>query len=967
MRVSVRSLWLGLVLLALVAGAQAQDLDVTFRFLPDLSTTEPPAVVRAFLPGSFNDWGPNDNGRIAVGAPSSMDFVAADNEYRKVVRLRVGNTYEYKIHYHLSADGSNYVWLTDPLNDQTDGTTFNDSVIEVRDPMVFQPAREQEGTGAVQAVSASLLGTQAFTEITFEVDGVAQDGLPFFDAGTGIFRYELPEPAACGVQFKISATDAAARTVSAEVGVVPPAVEDAPRPAGVEDGVTYAADPTKVTLSLFAPHKCFVYVLGDFNDWQAQPEYLMKRDAATPDSVHWWLQIDGLTPGVEYAFQYLVDGDLRIADPYSEKVLDPNADGAIPAATYPNLKPYPVGQTDQIVGVLQTDRQPFPWTDFERPPQQDLVLYELLVRDFIGRHDYATLADTLDYLVRLGVNAVELMPVAEFDGNLSWGYNPGFYFAPDKYYGPADDLKRFIDAAHRRGLAVILDVVYNHATGQSPFVRLYNTGGFGPPTADNPWFNAEAPPGSFSFFYDVNHESTATQYWLDRVNAYWLDAFNVDGFRFDFTKGFTNQPGDGGRYDASRIRLLKRIADRLWAVDPSAYVILEHFGEDREERELAAYRTDEGLPGMMLWNNANFQYNEATMGYHGGGQSNFAHAYFGAGGRGWTLPHLVSYMESHDEQWLMFKNRRFGACANSPFGGSRCDTDPGAYNVRDLPVALDRMKMAGAFFLLLPGPKMLWQFGELGYGFGNQGEQCLKPGDGSNGDCAASAPGRVDAKPIRWDYRADPLRQKLYRTWAALLHLRRAHAVFRSTETQVDLDVDGAVKTIRFSHPAMNVFLIGNFGVAPTEAVSFAFPSEGLWYEYFTGEVRDSAQDDAVSLLPGEFRLYTSVQLPLPEPGLITVGVEDEAEAPQALRLWQNYPNPFNPATTIRYTLPVAGPVRLEVFDVLGRRVAVLVDGVAPPGTREVTFDARGLPGGTYFYRLLSGRRIETRAMLLIK
>ncbi|WP_243664309.1 alpha-amylase family glycosyl hydrolase [Rhodothermus marinus] len=92
-------------------------------------------------------------------------------------------------------------------------------------------------------------------------------------------------------------------------------------------------------------------------------------------------------------------------------------------------------------------------TDFERPPAHELVIYELLIRDFVARHDYATLIDTLDYLERLGVNAIELMPVAEFDGNISWGYNPAFHLALDKYYGPADDLKRFVDECHRRGIA----------------------------------------------------------------------------------------------------------------------------------------------------------------------------------------------------------------------------------------------------------------------------------------------------------------------------------------------------------------------------------------------------------------------------------------------------------------------------------------------------------------------------------
>ena len=313
-----------------------------------------------------------------------------------------------------------------------------------------------------------------------------------------------------------------------------------------------------------------------------------------------------------------MDGDLRIADPYTEKVLSTN-DAFISADTYPNLKPYPQGQTEQLVSIAETGQTPFNFSAFTRPEQGELVIYELLVRDFIESHDYATLRDTLDYLDRMGVNAIELMPVSEFDGNESWGYNPATYFAPDKYYGPKEDLQQFIDEAHQRGIAIILDVVYNHQTGQSPFIRLYNEGTFGAPTADNPWANTEARH-PFNVFYDNNHESALTQQWLDRVNEHWLTEYNVDGFRFDLSKGFTqtNTLGDvgaWGQYDQSRIDLLTRMADAIWSVDDRAYIILEHFAETSEEQVLASYRTGEGLPGMMLWNNQHGPYNQISMGF----------------------------------------------------------------------------------------------------------------------------------------------------------------------------------------------------------------------------------------------------------------------------------------------------------------------------------------------------------------
>jgi 1,4-alpha-glucan branching enzyme len=159
---------------------------------------------------------------------------------------------------------------------------------------------------------------------------------------------------------------------------------------------------------------------------------------------------------------------------------------------------YPVGKADGIVSVFQTAQTPYEWQveEFVKPLKQDLIIYELLVRDFVSARNYQTLIDTINYLKNLGINAIELMPVSEFEGNSSWGYNPSFYFAPDKYYGTKNDLKEFIDVCHQNGMAVILDMVLNHSYGQSPLVQLYfdgSAGDYGQPTPLNPWYNETSP------------------------------------------------------------------------------------------------------------------------------------------------------------------------------------------------------------------------------------------------------------------------------------------------------------------------------------------------------------------------------------------------------------------------------------------------------------------------------------------
>lgn len=730
-----------------------------------------------------------------------------------------------------------------------------------------------------------------------------------------------------------------------------------PRPEGVIDGVT--PDPSgSASFSLYAPGKEYVYLIGDFTDWEVDPAYFMSRYEAGPDSVHFWTEVDGLPADTPVRFQYLVDGEIRIADPYSPLLLDRSHDGSISSSTYPDIPEYPTGDAEHMVGVFSIDSEPYEWqeTDFQAPEQKDLVIYELLLRDFLGAHDWETLTDTLDYLDRLGINAIELMPIQEFDGNLSWGYNPAFYFAPDKYYGPADDLKRFIDEAHSRGIAVILDVVYNHITGQSPFVRLFNEGVYGPATDDNPWVNREARH-PFNVFNDVNHEYAGTKYWLDRANEYWLTEYKVDGFRFDLSKGFTqtfySSVGAWGQYDAGRIAILKRMADAVWEVKPDAYVILEHFGGLQEERELTEHRVDEGLPGMMVWNNMNRAYSQSAMGYLSdtGFSSDLSGTYYK--NRGFNVPNVISYMESHDEQWLMYRNKAYGPSS-------------GSYDVTQLGTALDRMKLVGAFFFTVPGPRMIWQFGELGYGFGQN--ECLR-NEGSD-ECPAGAPGRTDQKPIRWQYRNDPLREKLYKTWSALINLRNGHEVFTSLETEVDMDVrqGRAVRWIRLSHPTMDAVVFGNFSTTE-QAAAMDFVGEGTWYDFFSGEsVAIGAAPEAMTLLPGEFHVYTSEPVDSPEPGLITVGAESPvAEMPGRAMLEQNYPNPFASETQIEYATSTSGNVTLEVFDVLGRRILVLVDEPQAAGRFAVSLDGGELAPGTYLYRLRTGDRVETRRMVKVR
>ncbi|HEX8505533.1 MAG TPA: alpha-amylase family glycosyl hydrolase [Hymenobacter sp.] len=711
------------------------------------------------------------------------------------------------------------------------------------------------------------------------------------------------------------------------VFVVRPAVTVAALPAGAKDGITYLAGGTSVILNLTAPNKQFVYVLGEFNKWQAEPSSYMNQ---TPDGTRWWVQINGLTPGREYAYQYLVDGTLRVADPYSEKILQAGDDAFIPAETYPNLKPYPAGATTGNVSVLQTNQAAYQWqtATFTRPARTDMVIYELLVRDFVARHDYKTLRDTLNYLQRLGVNTIGLMPVNEFEGNESWGYNPSFYFAPDKYYGTKDELKRFIDECHARGMAVVLDMVLNHSFGQSPMVQMYFDNG--KPAANSPWFNADATH-PFNVGYDFNHESAFTKYFSKRVMEFWLQEYRVDGYRFDLSKGFTqvnnaNNVGAWGNYDQSRINIWKDYYDFMKSVDPNVYCILEHLADNSEEKVLADY-------GMMLWGNMNESYNEATMGYVNS-KADFSGGYFGA--RTWTSPNLVTYMESHDEERLMFRNLQFGNQANP------------AHNVKDLNVALARTEAAAAFFFTVPGPKMVWQFGELGY---DVSINTCADGTTINNDC------RTANKPIRWNYYQNANRRKLYNVYRDLIALKKTQPVFETgTYTQ---QLSSATKSIHLTDASLSVTVIGNFDVN-VASINPEFQRTGKWYNYLSGDSITVANATAsISLQPGEYAVYTSRNLRKSATVLAT-----KARRTDALRLTAS-PNPSSRTARIEYELTAAGPVTLTVHNLLGATLRTERVARQAAGGHEALLPVDHLADGVYLVRVTTGQLTQTTRLVV--
>lgn len=613
----------------------------------------------------------------------------------------------------------------------------------------------------------------------------------------------------------------------------PGAVKTGTMPAGLKHGINILNNST-VTLVLYdkdksGNHKDFAHVVGDFNDWRLsndEQSQMFRDDAAGC----WWITIDALDPAKEYAFQYYIgktDGDpVRVADPYARKILDPWNDQYISSTTYTDNKTYPEGAIG-TVSVFRTQPEPYTWQvpNFEIPARDNLVIYEMLFRDFTSTGDINGAMEKLGYLQSLGVNAIELMPVQEFDGNDSWGYNPAFFFAMDKAYGTDRMYKQFIDACHQRGMAVILDVVYNHATGSNPFAAMWWDSQNNRTAANNPYFNVVAPH-PYSVFHDFNHESELVREFVKRNLRFLLEEYKIDGFRFDLTKGFTNKPSTESNahvYDESRIAILKDYNNAVKAVKPDAYVILEHFADDREETELS----DEG---MMVWRNMNWNYCQSAMGYKE--ESDFSRTYYNYTSSSRPINSLVSYMESHDEERAAYKQGQWGV------GILKTNLD----------AQMSQLATNAAFFFTVPGPKMVWQFGELGY------------------DISIEENGRTGRKPIKWEYLEVPQRKELHDTYAKLIALRFDHPELFTATAELDWKVtpsfweSGRFIILSSFGEAKQVVVIGNFTNTEITAAT-TFPATGTWYNYMTSvepPLNVTSETMNITVPANSFRIYTN-------------------------------------------------------------------------------------------------------------
>lgn len=332
-----------------------------------------------------------------------------------------------------------------------------------------------------------------------------------------------------------------------------------------EDGVAFR---------VWAPNAQQVSVIGAFNDWQPGVDACSQEEHG-----YWYINISNAKPGDEYKF-HLVNGEQQLEriDPYAKIVTNSVGNGVIPA-----------------IDLFEPSATPF-----EISPWNELVIYELHIGTFHAKDGKVGTLDTaierLPHLKALGINAVEVMPIAEFAGDYSWGYNPAHPYAVESAYGGAEAFKRFVNAAHELGIAVIVDVVYNH---------------FGPSDISLWQFDGwqENNKGGIYFYNDWRSATpwgdTRPDYGRGEVRKYifdnammWLDDYQADGLRYDMTLYIRSVEASAQNLIAEGWSLLQWINSEVEVRHPGKITIAEDL---QNSAELTLKRDDGGAHFGSQW------------------------------------------------------------------------------------------------------------------------------------------------------------------------------------------------------------------------------------------------------------------------------------------------------------------------------------------------------------------------------
>ena len=893
----------------------AQSLDVTFRYVENPNDD----FVRVFVPGTMpsgtsNDWGPNSNGMISPNALSKMTYNQTTDSYEKTYSLNVGDEHLYKIHFHHNSSGSDYTWIPDPLNPLTTDDNWTNSILQVSDPLFFQIARHISANGDVYGLSAGIFSSTGVDSIRYSTLADTLSGSEYYyDNGVLYIPFDsyLTVYDPIWVQALINGEW---NTVCnfGEIEII-----QEPMPEGIELGPNWLNN--SMYLAVYAPSQPVMRVLvsepgSPTDDSEA---LTMFKDPDVLDT--WWIELN--IPNGEYEYEYLLINGNRIADPFSRRLTN--------GRTRIDIGPGGISTADN-----------FQWQalDYVRPSLDTLIIYELHVDDFSaqgnGQGTFLDVIHRLDHLKASGINAIELLPITDFPGTHSWGYDPQLMSALEGNYGTPEEFKTLVDEAHSRGIAVIIDLVWNHIKSTSPIWEIQPDYDLNPYIKLHTDLNPNEAEGTWGML-DWDHFNPKTIEYINKVNRIWVDEYKVDGFRFDamYMIGWDMQQQEFGipawstslhNYDSTIYQIAEHLPSNPWLIDNTD---LSSGWHDSFHDRLLNDVHNQSLSTISIM--------RQIVGLHE--YSDWGDPYS-------DRPQAVKYMVSHDEQSILQEMVTFNN-----------------YSIEE---ARERDKFYATVLFTSLGIPMLFQGQEFGL-------QTGWDDDNNNGNYDEE---KLQYRPVDWSLLDTEIGQSHLEHYSTLARLRKSNPAFYNG-TFYDLYRYTNEKVIVYGNKDESennnnhqIVVIANFSSIERTVENVPFLSSGEWYNVLEPDDIISINDDN---LYGEYSIPAKSAVVYSNSDLQLFTSKDST-TPSVYQTLECYPNPFNGKIKIKYNIDETSDINIKVYGVDGRFVKGFDMGKLSSGQYSFIWDGTNRNGnslstGIYIISLNTKNSIINKKVLFLK
>ena len=904
--------------LFLISVIFSQTLDVTFRYVKHHDEN----FVRIFVPGTMpdgtaNDWGPNSNGVISPNALSLMSFDSESNSYHRAYTLEIGQQYEYKFHTHHNSSGSDYSWFQDPLNPLVTSDGWDNSILVVSDPLFFQPSFHLNEQELVIGMSISISASSDIDSIKYIVadesylasSNLFQDGVFYvpFDVPYSFFESYRILIYIDGNEYLAFNKD----QVEVIEEIVPGFLEFGPQQ---NDGLMY--------VSIMVPHHQFVQIkINNINDEENKSIFTLKKDPNLSNV--WWTELE--LPNGIYDYEYVLPNGTTFIDPLSRIVRNDKT----------RIEIGPGGAT-------MADDYNWISMNYTKPNLDTLVIYELHVDDFSavgnGAGTFQHVLEKLDHLKSLGINAIELMPISEFPGSHSWGYDPQIISAVNDSYGNPEQFKYFVDQCHNRGIAVILDIIWNHIRSSSPIWQMQPDYDLNPYIKHHEQMNPNEAPESWGML-DMDHFNVNTIEYINKVHRIWIDEYKIDGFRFDAAAhlGWSVSQPDLGIYGWS---------NALYDHDSTVYQIAEHLPSNIsliENTNFSAGWHDSFHDRLKI--DSHNQYN-STMDIMR--QIIGLHEYTNWGTPYSNFTQAVKYMISHDEQSLIQEMVEFDNFT--------------------MQQALERDKFYSTILFTSNGIPMLWQGQEFGFksGWTDQNQ---------NGNWDEE---KLSYRPIDWNVLETENGQSHFEHYKKLIYLRKNNPAFSKGEfydlyryTNQGVVVYG-YKDNRENSLNDQVVVIANFSSTDQSILDVPFLSSGYWYNMFdSNDILHTADGNYGNYYINAKHavVYTNNQYQL---STHSFSEEIESIVDSSINKIVPFPNPFNSSISIQIDTESRDMIRFSIYNVLGEMIFQKIENNITRGINKFSWNGRDsdgleVPTGMYFILIKQNDITFNKKIILMK